>query len=131
MKGVIGSCTSKSCLRWLAMSSYIFCQESKCLTVDLLAMASCGQRLRRLEMSAMCLYERNLVIRSALCLQICCSRGKRYASISSAVLEVALYAPQLVLTALACMLCRTLGIFFVYILPLVLAFDQREHAYII
>jgi hypothetical protein len=42
-----------------------------------------------------------------------------------------LYAPQIALAALTCMLCRTLSVFFVYILPLVLAFDQIEHAYII
>jgi hypothetical protein len=37
----------------------------------------------------------------------------------------------MVLAALAYILCRTLSVFFVYILPLVLAFDQMEHAYII
>jgi hypothetical protein len=128
MKGVIGSCASQSCLCWLAMSSCIFCQESTCLTVGLPAMASCGLRLWRPEMSAMCLHERRRVIRSALCLKICCSMGKRYASISSAALEVALNAPQILLAALACMLCRMLSVFFVYVLPLVPAFDQIEHA---
>jgi hypothetical protein len=82
-------------------------------------------------MSAIYLHERRQVIRSALYLQICCSIGKRYASISRAALEVALNTPQILLAALACMLCRTLSVFFVYVLPLVLAFNQIEHAYII
>ncbi|KAH8727337.1 hypothetical protein GQ44DRAFT_703987 [Phaeosphaeriaceae sp. PMI808] len=81
--------------------------------------------------SAMSLHDKSRMITSALCFQICCSMGRRYVSISSATLEVALNAPQIALVALACMLCKTLSVFFVYVLPLMLALDQIEHAYII
>ncbi|KAH8702780.1 hypothetical protein GQ44DRAFT_717310 [Phaeosphaeriaceae sp. PMI808] len=52
--------------------------------------------------SAMSLHDRSRMMTSALCFQICCSMGS-----------------------------RILSVFFVYVLPLMLALDQIEHAYII
>ena len=97
----------------------------------MLALAGYVLPTLRFEVYVMCLLERSRVITSALCFHICCSIGRRCASISSAALDVALYAPHMALAALACILCRVLSIFFVYILPLALAFDQIEQAYII
>jgi hypothetical protein len=52
-------------------------------------------------MSAVVLFNRSQVITSALCFYICCLIGRRYASILSAAVNVALYAPQMALAALA------------------------------
>ena len=50
---------------------------------------------------------------------------------SSAALDVALYAPLITLAALACILCNVLSILLVYSFPFMLAFDHIEQAYII
>ena len=50
---------------------------------------------------------------------------------SRAALEVALNAPHIALAPRACMLLRAFSVFTVYGVPLLLEFDQTEHAYII
>jgi hypothetical protein len=61
---------------------------------------------------------------AALCFQVSCFMGRRYASISKAGLAVALKAPVIVLAALAWMLCSMLSVFWVYGFFGVLAFDR-------
>jgi hypothetical protein len=50
---------------------------------------------------------------------------------SRAALEVALNAPQIARAPRACMLRSVSSVFGVYGVPLLLEFDQAEHAYII
>jgi hypothetical protein len=57
-------------------------------------------------MSATSLHERSRVTKSTLCFQIYYSIGRRHASISRAAFDVAPYAPQMALAALAWMFCR-------------------------
>jgi hypothetical protein len=80
---------------------------------------------------AVSMLDSSLVTTSASRFHICCAIGRRNASTSSAALEVASNAPQIVLAALAWMLCNMLSVFLMYTLPLMLAFDQIEQAYII
>jgi hypothetical protein len=57
--------------------------ELKCLTLGLHAIVSCNVRLWKPEISAINLQERRGVMSLALCLQICCSIGKRYVCLYS------------------------------------------------
>jgi hypothetical protein len=79
----------------------------------------------------MSLLESSRVTVSTLCFYIYCLIGRRNVSISSAALNVALYAPLITLAALACKLCSVLSILLVYSFPFILVFDHIKQAYII
>ncbi|PVH96959.1 hypothetical protein DM02DRAFT_100858 [Periconia macrospinosa] len=79
----------------------------------------------------MCLLDKSRVTVSAFCFQICCSIGRRKASMSSAALDVALNAPQMIRAALAWMLCNMSSAFLVYVRFFPFSFVHIEQAYII
>jgi hypothetical protein len=101
------------------MSLWIFRQELMCLPVVVGGVVS----LQKPAVLAMSMLNSSLVTTSALRFHICCSIGRRNTSTSSVAFDVALNAPQIVLAALAWMLCNMLSVFLVYTLPLMLTFD--------
>lgn len=85
----------------------------------------------RFKIYTICLLKRSQIIMLALYFYIYYLISRRCTSTSSAALDVALYTLYIALTTLACILYRMLSVFFVYILPLTLVFNQIEQAYII
>lgn len=82
-----------------------------CLAIFLGVVAGMDSLGRKPAVFAISRHEDSRVMTSALCFQICCSIRRKNASMSSAALDVALYAPQMILAALAWMLCRMSSVF--------------------
>lgn len=72
-----------------------------CPLQDLDVAVGCVVLVWRPAIFAMSLRDASQVTTSALCLQSCCSIGRRHASRWNAALHVALNAPQMILAALA------------------------------
>lgn len=88
----------------------IFCYGLMCPVRHLLVL------ICRLDTFVICLLEKRRVMIRASCFHTCCSVGGEYTSKSNVAL-VALDAPQMVLTALACTLSKTSCFSLVYVFP--------------